>query len=176
MFIRNRAMVIAGVLGMAFSSISGLYMMFKTGQVGSALVFQLPYSIFCAVFFWLSFKVGVSSGVRIERRGFSVQNLFTTVDVGYDWISEVRLNGRLFLKTKKGEVEMFSFSPSLYGDLTGNKSYIPIRGVLQSALERGRSAPLGGMNCYRTKIKLDLPILLASFVFFFLASLILDVG
>lgn len=176
LFIRNKAMFWAGVSGLVFSFTSGFYMLFKTGQVGSDLAFQVPYSVFCSVFFWLSYKVGVSTGVRVESRGFSVRNLFKTVDVGYGRIDEVRLQGRVFLVTDRGNVGMFAFSPSLYGDLTKNRSYIPVVQVLRSALERGKSTPFGGVSFYRERYNFNPLVLIASFAIFFAASLIFDVG
>ena len=166
----------AGVSGMVFSSASGFYMLFKTGQVGSGLAFQIPYSVFCSVFFWLSYKIGISVGVRINAHGLSVRNLFETIEVGYNYIDEVRLERSIFLVTSNGSVEMFAFSPSLYGDLTKNKSYLPVVQVLRSALERGKSVKSAGMSFHKERYSLNLLVLLVSFIIFFSVSLIFDVG
>jgi hypothetical protein len=146
----------------------------RTAQVGSSDSFRFWFSVGASFAFWIIVKIGVISGVEVRQDKFVVRSYFRKVYVGFDLVERVELRDRLVIVLQDGGVvELSAFSPSLFGDLTGNPSYrSPLRrlnGALRGSQKRDICEDLNSV------LNLNLTVILVSFLFFWLVAQVAEI-
>jgi hypothetical protein len=152
--VRGAAMFRGTVVGLVFLGLLSALGFLLTRQNNGVYVGGIAVAIVC----WLIWRIGISSKVIISNDGIRVDNFFVSHIVSWkDFDSFVLDSGIWLTKRDESRVFLIGFGGSLYGALTGYKSFRRKLVILQAAGKRYRNS--AGSWVSRDTVRLGLPVL-----------------